>query len=184
MKPTIIFLDRDGVINVNRDDYVKSWAEFQFLPDVLTALKILHDHEIPVIVITNQSAIGRGIVTETTVQEIHRRMAHQVEQAGGYITAVYYCPHHPSEGCNCRKPRPGMLIQAAHDFNLDLRKCVFVGDNMRDIEAGKNAGCQTVFVRTGVHADRPIATFPAPPDYEFNTLSDFVQTFLPPSGNS
>jgi D-glycero-D-manno-heptose 1,7-bisphosphate phosphatase len=105
MRPGV-FLDRDGVINRNRIDHVKSWSEFEFLPGALEALKRLAGLDLPVVVVTNQAAIGRGLIDAAEVDEIHRRMIEAVRLFGGRIDAVLCCPHRPDEGCECRKPKP------------------------------------------------------------------------------
>lgn len=144
-----IFLDRDGVINRERADYVKSWDEFELLPGALLAIGKLATLGVPIIVLTNQSAIGRGLVSSATVNAIHARLQEQVAAAGGRIDAFYLCPHHPEEGCHCRKPQPGLLLQAAADFNLTLNLCVFVGDSITDYQAAKAVGCQSLLVASG-----------------------------------
>lgn len=144
-----LFLDRDGVINEDREDYIKSWEEFRFIKGVRPALKKIHQTGIPVVVITNQSIIGRGMVTEAELSVIHDRMLKGVKKAGGEILKVYYCPHHPDAHCSCRKPRIGMLKRAARELNLDLKRCLFVGDALKDIQAGSRAGCRTLLVQTG-----------------------------------
>ncbi len=144
-----LFLDRDGVINEDREDYVKSWEEFRFITGVRSALKKLQQAKIPVVVITNQSIIGRGIVTEKELSYIHDRMINAVQKSGGRIAKIYFCPHRPDEQCHCRKPRIGLLKKAAKEMNLDLKKSLFVGDTLKDIQAGKRAGCRTLLVQTG-----------------------------------
>jgi D-glycero-D-manno-heptose 1,7-bisphosphate phosphatase len=144
-----IFLDRDGVINVNRPDHVKSWDEFVFLPNALTALQKLAASDFRVIVMTNQAAIARGLVAEETVREIHAHMIAAVERAGGRIDAVYYCPHHPDDKCGCRKPQPGLFVQAARDFEIDLRRSFVIGDAFSDIAAALAIGAQPILVMTG-----------------------------------
>ena len=144
-----IFLDRDGVINQNRPDHVKSWSEFVFETNVLPALARLASLHLPIIVITNQACIGRGLVGQEVVEDIHRRMVVAVEKAGGRIDHVLYCPHHPSEECACRKPKPGMLLEAAQRWNLDLSRSFLVGDAITDIQAGWAVGCNTVLVKSG-----------------------------------
>jgi len=115
-----VFLDRDGVINHNRSDYVKSWKEFVFLPGALEAIARLAASAYAIVVVTNQSAIGRGIIPVEAVDDIHRRMVRRVQSAGGRIDAVSLCPHRPDEGCLCRKPAPGMLWEAAGQLSIDL----------------------------------------------------------------
>jgi D-glycero-D-manno-heptose 1,7-bisphosphate phosphatase len=144
-----IFLDRDGVINVNRPDHVKSWDEFNFLPNALVALQKLAASDFCVIVTTNQAAIARGLVAEETVRDIHARMIAAVERAGGRIDAVYYCPHHPDDKCGCRKPQPGLFVQAARDFEIDLARSFVVGDAFSDVVAAFAIGARPILVLTG-----------------------------------
>jgi D-glycero-D-manno-heptose 1,7-bisphosphate phosphatase len=144
-----IFVDRDGVINENRADHVKTWSEFVFEWGALDGLVKLAGLNLPIIVITNQGAIGRGMTSCDAVEEIHRRMTIAVQQAGGRIDGVLYCPHHPNDNCSCRKPRPGMLVQAASRWNIDLKRSFLIGDAATDLEAGKAAGCQVALVKTG-----------------------------------
>jgi len=149
-----VLLDRDGVINRERSDYVKHWAEFDFLPGALQALRRLARLGWPIAMITNQSAIGRGLVTPDTVTDIHRRMRAAVAAAGGRIDGVFVCPHHPDEGCACRKPRPGLLQQAAAALDLRLTDCYFVGDALSDLLAARAVGCQPFLVLSGIRGPR------------------------------
>ena len=149
MKKPAIFLDRDGVINRDRPDYVKSWAEFEFLPGVLEALRQLAATPYAIVVVTNQSAIGKGLVSQAAVDGIHNQMLAAVDEAGGRIDALYYCPHHPQAGCDCRKPRPGLLMQAAGDLGLDLSQSWLIGDSLRDLQCAVAAGVRPILVRTG-----------------------------------
>jgi len=144
-----VFIDRDGTINVNRRDYVKSWDEFTFLPNALAGLKALAKSEYKIIVVTNQRAVARGMMGLETLEDIHGRMLAEVEEAGGRIDAVYVCAHDVKDGCNCRKPKTGLLELAAETFNLDLRGCWMLGDKTQDVLTGKNAGCRTMLVKTG-----------------------------------
>lgn len=144
-----VFLDRDGVINRDRADYVKAWHEFEFLPGALQALRRLAQLARPVVVVTNQSAIGRGLVSRQAVEEIHTHMVAAIQAAGGRVDAVLYCPHRPEERCACRKPQPGLLLQAAERLGLDLGRSVLVGDAASDIGAARAAGCRPVLVKTG-----------------------------------
>ena len=153
-KTPAVFLDRDGVINVNRPDHVKSWTEFEFLPGALAALARLAALNLPVIVVTNQAIVNRGMVPQPVVDEINCRMAAEIVRAGGRIDAVIYCPHRPEEACRCRKPQPGLLLEAARRYRLDLRRSVLIGDALSDIEAGQAAGCQTILVLTGRGAEQ------------------------------
>ena len=155
---TTVFLDRDGVINRNLDsDYVKNWDEFEFLPNSLKAIQVLTTAGYQLIVITNQACINKGIISLTTLDEIHQRMVMEIEAAGGRIHAIYHCPHRDDEGCDCRKPKPGMLIQAAYEHAVDLSRAYLVGDSMRDIVAGQRIGCRTFLLLTG-HGSQHIKT--------------------------
>jgi D-glycero-D-manno-heptose 1,7-bisphosphate phosphatase len=144
-----VFLDRDGVINANRAGHVKAWEEFVFLPGVLDSLRLLAESPMAIVIITNQAAVGRGLITYEAVESIHRRMCAEIERAGGRIDAVFYCPHHPTDGCTCRKPRPGLLLKAAHELHLDLASSWLVGDAVSDVEAALSVQCSAILVLTG-----------------------------------
>ena len=144
-----VFLDRDGVLNENRSDYVKSWDEFVFLSGVFVPLRRLAQNHVAIVVITNQSAIGRGKKKKKTVEDIHARMVYEISRQGGRIDGIYYCPHHPDDGCKCRKPQPGLLFQAAAELHLDLEHSFLIGDAVSDIEAALAAGVQPIMVLTG-----------------------------------
>jgi D-glycero-D-manno-heptose 1,7-bisphosphate phosphatase len=146
-----IILDRDGVINEKPDkgEYVCDWRAFRWLPGVFVALRLLNQAGYRSIIVTNQAGISRGMLSETRLAEIHARMRNEVLENGGRIEAIYHCPHGWDEGCECRKPRPGMLFRAQRDFHLDLTKTVFVGDDARDREAGEAAGCHTILLQPG-----------------------------------
>ena len=141
-----VFLDRDGVINRNREDHVKSWEEFERLPGVLGAFRCLAHSELLVVVVSNQSAIGRGLTTSERVDDINSRMISAVHRVGGRIDAVYYCPHTPESGCSCRKPKPGLLQRAAEELEIDLSRSYLVGDQQSDMEAALAAGCKRILV--------------------------------------
>jgi len=155
MKNRAVFLDRDGTIN-ERVEYLSDPEEFKLLPKVAEAVKLLNKTDFKVIVVTNQAGVGRGYFTEEKLEEIHQEMKRQLRKEKVYIDAIYYCPHHPTEGIgkyrrNCwyRKPNPGMLEKAARDFNLDLARCYMIGDSMSDLEAGSRVNCKTILVLTG-----------------------------------
>ena len=154
MRRRAVFLDRDGVINENRPDYVKSWDEYVFLPGALEALRQLATSDFAILVISNQSAVGRGLISPQQLEDIHRRMVQEIERSGGRIDAIECCPHRPADGCGCRKPRPGLLQRAAARFDLDLTASYLVGDAQTDVEAALNAGCQPILVRTGRGQDQ------------------------------
>lgn len=142
----IIFLDRDGVINKkpSKADYVKTWKEFEFLPGSIKAIKLLNDYGFKVFVISNQAGLARGILTEKGLNCIHNKMEKVLKKHGAKIDGIYYCPHGWNDGCNCRKPKPGMLFKASQQHYLDLTKAILIGDDRRDLEAGKAAGCQVL----------------------------------------
>lgn len=145
-----VFLDRDGVINRNlENDYVKSWSEFEFLPHAVEAIGLLTHAGYQLIVVTNQACINKGILSPKTLSEIHRNMLAEIEDTGGRIRAVYYCPHRDDENCTCRKPKPGMLLQAASEYKIDIDNTYLIGDSNRDIQAGNEFGVCSLLVLTG-----------------------------------
>lgn len=151
-----IFIDRDGVINKKapKAEYVTTWKQFEFLPGVLDALKILKDHGYTVIIVSNQAGINRHYMTHENLADIHAHMCSEIEKNGGNIHAIYYCPHDWDEGCLCRKPNPGMFFSAVHDHLINLREMCFIGDDPRDRIAGEAAGLMTYLV------EMPDADFP------------------------
>ena len=149
MQPAV-FLDRDGVINENRADYVKSVAEVEFIPGALESLARLARRPWPIVLVTNQSAVGRGLLTLETLEAIHAHMLHHIRAAGGRLDGIYFCPHHPEFQCVCRKPAPGMLLQAAAELNIDLRASVLIGDNAPDVGVARAVGAKPVLVLTGL----------------------------------
>ncbi len=153
-----VFLDRDGTINVEVN-YLRRLEEIQLLPGVGHAMEHLRAAGYPLVVITNQSAVARGMITEADLADIHRELQRQLHDAGTEVDGIYYCPHHPEHGsppyrrdCACRKPNPGLLKRAALDLGLDLERSYMVGDNLSDLQSGWNAGCRVVLVRTGYGA--------------------------------
>lgn len=145
-----IFLDRDGVINENRSDYVKSWSEFRFLPGSREAIARLTQAGHHIIVCTNQAGVARGSISIETVHEIHRRMVVAISEMGGKIEKVYFCPHAKDDECTCRKPRPGMLLKARDELDLDMHNAVFIGDSISDVQAGLAAGIHSILVLSGL----------------------------------
>ncbi|MDP2663182.1 MAG: HAD family hydrolase [Dehalococcoidia bacterium] len=144
-----VFLDRDGVINENRPDHVRTWEEFRFLPRAAEAIAQLNMAGYLVFVVTNQAIVNRGQVSRTQVEGINDRMVEEIGKRGGRITEVLYCPHRPEELCECRKPNPGLLYRAAAKYSLDLRQSYLVGDAVSDVAAGLRAGCRNFLVFTG-----------------------------------
>ena len=148
-----IFLDRDGVIIANRPQYVRSWADVEIFPQAIQALKMLNGLPYKIVVVTNQAGVSRGIISQEVAEEINRRLREVIEGAGGRIDGIYMCPHQPEDGCNCRKPRPGLIEQAARELSLDLASSFLVGDMYSDLLAGQAAGISRLaLVRTGLGA--------------------------------
>jgi rfaE bifunctional protein nucleotidyltransferase chain/domain len=144
-----VFLDRDGVINENKEGYTHRWKDFTFLPHVVPSLKKLKRAGYELIVVTNQSGVGRGYYSERAVQKLHQQMKTYLTDHGVIIDAVYYCPHTEKDGCACRKPQPGMLLKAARDRKLNLSKSWFIGDSGSDVDAGRLANVQTILIDKG-----------------------------------
>ncbi len=144
----IVFLDRDGVINKKapKADYIKNWEEFKFLPGSIKAIKLLNENGYKVFVISNQPGIARWKMQKRDLENIHKKMNKKLNENGAKIEDIYYCPHGWDEGCLCRKPKPGLLIQASKEHFIDLRKTIFIGDDIRDKEAGDAVDCKTILV--------------------------------------
>jgi D-glycero-D-manno-heptose 1,7-bisphosphate phosphatase len=147
-----VFLDRDGVINRRRPDHVKSWHEFEFLPRALEALVLLQRMHARVVVVTNQAAVGRGLLTQEELTSIHNRMIDEVASSGGHIERIYACVHTPDEHCACRKPGTELLQRASAELGINLSHSFMVGDSESDILAGSAVGSQPVLIReSGQH---------------------------------
>ena len=145
----LIILDRDGVINEDSDDYIKSPAEWQPIPGSLEAIAKLSHHGYRVIVVTNQSGLGRKLFTIESLNAIHMKMNTHLAQFGGVIDAIFFCPHVPKDDCSCRKPKPGLYNDISERLRVSLNKVFCVGDKMTDIQAIQSAGGKPVLVRTG-----------------------------------
>jgi len=148
-----VFLDRDGTIARYRV-YCRSPQEFDLLPGAGTAIRSLNRAGFLVIVMTNQSAIGRGMMTRMTLEAIHQKMHRELAKFGARVDGVYFCPHHPDDGCVCRKPQIGMITQAAQEWNLSLKRSYAIGDRHLDVQTGQAAGAITILVRSG-HPPEP-----------------------------
>lgn len=151
MTRRFVALDRDGTLIVERH-YLSDPSEVELLPDVARGLRLLRDLGLGLVVVTNQSAVGRGLIDIAQLTRIHRRLCDLLQAAGADVDAIYYCPHTPDDGCACRKPRTGMLEQAAQDLGFALRESFVVGDKACDIELGRQVGATTFLVRTGYGA--------------------------------
>ena len=160
-----VFLDRDGVL-VEDVDLLTRADQLRLLPGVPVALNALRNAGFVLVVISNQPVVARGLVTEQDVVTVHTELGRLILAAGGpTLDRMYFCPHHPKAtlpayrlDCDCRKPKPGLLLRAARELNLDLRTSFMVGDRITDIIAGAKAGCRTVLVQTGKHLEKPIKT--------------------------
>jgi len=144
-KGPAIFIDRDGVINCRRPgDYVLEWSQFVFVPGIREALKKLATLGLPLIVISNQAAVGKGLLDPADLEQITSNMYQALVADGTLLTAAYYCPHRSDENCHCRKPKPALVLSAASDFNIDLSRSIFIGDSDADEQAARAAGCASV----------------------------------------
>lgn len=140
-----VFVDRDGTINVNVE-YLNNPDDFQMYPGVAEGIKILRVNDFKIIVVTNQSGIARGYFTEEILDKIHQKMRKELIKKGADIDGIYYCPHHPDDNCECRKPNTGLLKKAVKDFDIDTGRSYMIGDRMLDVEAGYKMGLKTVLV--------------------------------------
>jgi len=176
-----IFLDRDGVLIENRSDYVRDWSQVRIFSKAIEALSLVSAKRYKVVIITNQSGIGRKFISAETAHEINQKLVDVIEESGGQIDGVYMCPHRPEEQCSCRKPRPGLILQAARELALDLQRSWMIGDAWSDLLAGKDAGIHgIIMVRTGRGTEQLLQ--PAPEsvgDYLVsNDLSDALNNIF------
>ncbi|MDD2863847.1 MAG: D-glycero-beta-D-manno-heptose 1,7-bisphosphate 7-phosphatase [Methylococcales bacterium] len=149
MMKKYILLDRDGVINQDSDEFIKSPDEWLPLEKSLDAIALLNQNGYKVVVITNQSGLARGYFNKKTLNSIHAKMRDEAAKVGGEIEAIYFCPHQASDDCKCRKPKAGLLKQFASDYDVDLAEIYFIGDSLRDIQAAQAGGAMPVLVKTG-----------------------------------
>ena len=173
-----IFLDRDGVIN-KEVNHLSNPAQFEFIPGSIEALKILKQKGFLLIVITNQAGIARGLFSEETLNQIHNKMRRILNQNKIILDDIFYCPHHPdfTGACNCRKPKPGMILKAQRKYNIKLQASFMVGDTLSDIETGIAANCKTVLVLTGYGLEERNKMISTKPDYVFENLLEFGKNF-------
>lgn len=174
-----IFLDRDGVICEDRLDYVKRWEEFVWIPGSKEAVNKLTKAGFHIFIVTNQSAIGKGIITFHLVEEIHNKMREEITSSGGKIEKIYVCPHRPDEGCSCRKPKPGLLLQVGKELNINFENSYLIGDAIRDMEMGRSVGCRTIIVCTGRGlSEVKSANLKISPDYIVSDLLEAANLIL------
>jgi D-glycero-D-manno-heptose 1,7-bisphosphate phosphatase len=158
MYPTI-FLDRDGVLIENRSDYIRDWSQVKIIPEAIRALSLAPIKKYKVVIVTNQSVVGRGLILLKTAQEINQRLINLIRDHGGQIDGIYMCPHKPEDGCSCRKPLPGLLLQAAKDLSLDIPRSWMIGDAWSDVRAGVAAGMRgTILLKTGRGTEQLLQT--------------------------
>ena len=147
--PKLIILGRDGILNEFREDHIKSPEEWVAVPGALEAVSRLNHASWHVVVATNQSGIGRGMIDMAAVNAVHAHMMRSLQTLGGRIDAVFFCPHTPEDGCDCRKPLPGMVLDIGRRYGADLAQVPMVGDTLRDLQAAQAAGCEPHLVRSG-----------------------------------
>jgi D-glycero-D-manno-heptose 1,7-bisphosphate phosphatase len=170
----LVILDRDGVINADSSDYIKSPQEWHALPGSLQAIARLNQANIKVAIASNQSGVGRGYFTRATLNAIHDKLMRQLAECGGHIDKLFVCPHVPDDACDCRKPQPGLLLRALRYFEVAASDACFVGDSLRDLQAAQAAECQGTLVLTG--NGMGVAASVSPPHY--NDLAHFVDVLL------
>ena len=175
----VIFLDRDGVINKDKKDYVRSWAEFEFLPNVFAALRRLTELGYKIIIISNQAGVGKGLYTQENLTEMTEKMLQRIRRNSASIYSVHYCRHLDQDNCVCRKPKTGLFKQAILGKAVDLSETFFIGDSQRDIEAGKNLGCKTILVLSGhTKTEQEVGDFKFRPDFIAVDLLDAVESVI------
>ena len=178
MQTKVIVLDRDGVINEDSDDYIKSADEWIPINGSIEAISRLKKAGFVVAVASNQSGLARGLFNEQALQDMHDKMSLLLAQRGASVDGIFYCPHGPADNCICRKPKPGMLMQAAKQFNVKPKEMLFVGDSYSDLQAARLAGCRSILVKTGkgVRTLQKHGSIEGVPVYD--NLSHFVREFL------
>lgn len=168
------FLDRDGVLNRKAPEghYVTRWEEMEFLPGAFEAVRLLNAAGFLVVVITNQRCVAKGLITPKELESLHARMRREFQSAGATIDAIYYCPHDYQPRCDCRKPQPGMLLEAARDHSIQMDASWMIGDSEHDVEAGRTAGCHTARIAANEQSTQVRA------DIMATSLSDATQKIL------
>lgn len=156
-----VFLDRDGVLIENRADYVREWSQVFIFPKTYSSLKRIQTAGYKIVIVTNQSAVGRGLITLQTAHAINQRLVDALREQDVQVDGVYLCPHHPQDDCACRKPKPGMLVQAAQELSLDLPRSWLIGDAWSDMLAGQAVNLRgEILVKTGRGSDQLLTPKP------------------------
>jgi len=177
----VVFLDRDGTINRDSPEYIKSWDEFDFIPGSIEAIRNLSQNGFTSIVITNQSALPRRLISHQGLEHIHSMMKDMIELHGGKIADIFFCPHKPDAMCACRKPQPGLIFRAQDKYNIDLSDAVMTGDSAKDIECAHNAGCsKAILVKTGKNhgVDEILRAKNISPDYVAKNLFEAAEWII------
>jgi len=174
----LVILDRDGVINQESDDFIKSPDEWEPIPGSLEALARLHRSGVHVVVVSNQSGLARGLYDIQCLNEIHQKMDRLVHEAGGHIDAIFFCPHGPEDACECRKPMPGLFQQIATRLHVDLATTPFVGDRLSDVEAARMAGAIPILVRTGRYQENEVDADELLDVAVYADLAEYVSAYL------
>jgi D-glycero-D-manno-heptose 1,7-bisphosphate phosphatase len=172
-----IFLDRDGVLIENKSDYVRDWSDVKIYPDAIRALSLSAIKKYKIVVVTNQSAVGRGLISLETANEINNRLVNLIHRSGGQVDAVYMCPHKPDDRCFCRKPEPGLLLQASQELSLDLTRSWMIGDAWSDVLAGQSAGVRlAILLKTGRGKEQLLK--PSPKNVQNHLVSENLSQAL------
>lgn len=179
-KMKVVFLDRDGVINryPGFGDYVKDFKEFHFLSGAKEAIKRLTENGFLIYIVSNQAGVSKGLFSKEKLKEITQRMLKKIEEFGGKIEGVFYCTHREVDNCTCRKPKIGLIQKAIEGKEIDLKDTFFIGDSLRDIETGKNAGCKTILVLSGETKQKDIRYLSIKPDFISRNLLEATEIVL------
>ncbi|MEH6557652.1 MAG: D-glycero-beta-D-manno-heptose 1,7-bisphosphate 7-phosphatase [Oceanicoccus sp.] len=169
----LVILDRDGVINEDSDAYIKSVEEWIPIPGSIEAISKLYKAGFTVVVATNQSGLGRQLFKLDELEAMHSKLNMLVENAGGKIAGIYYCPHHPEDGCACRKPKAGLIEAMERELDVSAQGAFLIGDSMRDLEAGLAKGCTPILVRTG-KGEKTLAKITAGDNIVFSGLTAYA----------
>lgn len=176
-----IFLDRDGVIIENVPAYVRSWADVSIFPQAVQALARLNHSPYKIVIVTNQAGIGKGLFSQVEADAINQQLIGEIERAGGHIDGVFMCPHTPEENCNCRKPKPGLFLQAARQLSLELNSSIAIGDRWFDLQAAHAAGVPRLALVTTGQGARELL-HPRPPELgevpAYTTLSEALEDLV------
>jgi D-glycero-D-manno-heptose 1,7-bisphosphate phosphatase len=177
----LVILDRDGVINSDSPEYIKSPDEWHAIPGSLDAIVRLNKANLKVAVASNQSGVARGLYDLNMLEKIHAKMILELKKSGGYFDAIFFCPHHPDEHCLCRKPQPGLLLQISQYLKINLSDAVMIGDAKRDLEAAFTAGAKGIFINTHLKNPFPEKNIPVFPDLSHAVdaiLNNDLQAYL------